>query len=110
MIDTLETAYAFGLRISPRAGQDSNLSASISFDPYDQSSFGAILEAWLPTTFAVNSINRSMGMDDLYPFVISPEVAAKLTAVHDIVRSCREAREPVRKRLLHAFFPSISWA
>ena len=110
MIDTLETAYAFSLRISPRAGQDSNLSASISFDPYNQSSFGAILEAWLPTTFAVNSINRSMGLDDLYPFVISPEVAAKLTAVHDIVRNCREAGEPVRKRLLHAFFPSISWA
>jgi hypothetical protein len=110
MIDTLETAYAFGLRISPRAGQDSNLSASISFDPYNQSSFGAILEAWLPTTFAVNSINRSMGLDDLYPFVISPEVAAKLTAVHDIVRSCRQAGEPVHKRLLHVFFPSISWA
>ena len=61
MIDTLETAYAFGLRISPRAGQDSNLSASISFDPYNQSSFGAILEARLPTTFAVNSINRAWG-------------------------------------------------
>ena len=108
MIDTLETAYAFGLRIRPRAGQDSNLAARISFDPYNQPGFGPILEAWLPMTFAVNSINRSMGLDDLYPFVISSEVAAKLTLVHDIVRSCRQAAEPIHKRLLRTFLPSIS--
>jgi hypothetical protein len=87
MIDTLETAYAFGLRIRPRAGQDNNLAASISFDPYNQATFEPIIEAWLPTTFAMNSINRSMGIDDLYPFVISPEVVGKLKAVHQVVKS-----------------------
>ena len=86
MIDTLETAYAFGLRIRPRAGRDGNLAASITFDPYNQVDFDTIIEAWLPTTFAVNSINRSMGIDDLYPFVISPEVAGKLKVVHHVVR------------------------
>ncbi len=86
MVDTLETAYAFGLRIWPRAGQDGNLKASIAFDPYAQADFGAIIEAWLPMTFAVNSINRSMGADDLYPFVISPAATEKLKAVHDIVK------------------------
>ncbi|MGO8954764.1 MAG: putative zinc-binding metallopeptidase [Rhodomicrobium sp.] len=86
MIDTLETAYAFGLSFRPRAGQDGNLAASITFDPYNQVDFDTILEAWLPTTFAVNSINRSMGIDDLYPFVISPEVAGKLKVVHRVVR------------------------
>ena len=49
--------------------------------------FDTIIEAWLPMTFAVNSINRSMGIDDLYPFVISPEVTTKLNVVHDIVKS-----------------------
>jgi hypothetical protein len=87
MVDTLETAYAFGLRIRPRAGQDDNLAANISFDPYTQTSFEPIIEAWLPTTFAVNSINRSMGIDDLYPFVIWPEVVAKLKVVHKVIRS-----------------------
>jgi hypothetical protein len=87
MIDTLETAYAFGLRIRPRAGQDDNLNASITFDPYSQTSFDPIIEAWLPTTYAVNSINRSMGIDDLYPFVISPEVIEKLKAVHQVVKN-----------------------
>ncbi len=59
--------------------------ASITFDPYSQPKFETIVEAWLPMTFAVNSINRSMGVDDLYPFVISPEVIEKLKVVHDIV-------------------------
>ena len=87
MIDTLETAYAFGLRVRPRAGQDGNLAASVSFDPYNQADLDTILEAWLPVTFAVNSINRSMGVDDLYPFVISAKVVEKLKAVHKVVRN-----------------------
>lgn len=87
MVDTLETAYAFGLRIRPRAGQDDNLTATISFDPYEQVNFDDIIEAWLPTTYAVNSINRSMGIDDLYPFVISPFVVSKLKTVHQVIHS-----------------------
>jgi len=30
-----------------------------------------IIDAWLPPTFAVNSLNRAMGNPDLYPFVLS---------------------------------------
>ena len=88
MVDTLETAYTFGLRIRPRAGQDANLTATISFDPYNEADFEPILEAWLPATFAMNSLNRSMGLDDLYPFVISPEAAKKLKAVHLVIKTC----------------------
>jgi hypothetical protein len=85
MVDTLETAYAFGIRIRPRAGQDNNLSAAISFDPYSHGDFDSIIDAWLPMTFAVNSINRSMGIDDLYPFVISQAAIAKLRFVHQVI-------------------------
>ncbi len=100
MVDTLETAYAFGLRIRPRAGQDDNLKASITFDPYTQSKFDTIIEAWIPMTFAVNSMNRSMGIDDLYPFVISPEVANKLEAVHDIVKSHAKGDRTLVQRMV----------
>jgi hypothetical protein len=100
MVDTLETAYGFGLRIRPRAGQDDNLSASISFDPYARADFATIIEAWLPMTFAVNSINRSMGVDDLYPFVISPEATAKLKAVHDIVKGAGTQNRTFVQRVL----------
>ena len=44
-----------------------------------------IIDAWLPLTFAVNSLNRAMGNQDLYPFVLSPMVIEKLTFVHEIV-------------------------
>ena len=37
-----------------------------------------LVEAWLALTFAVNSINRSMGLHDLYPFVLGPLAVAKL--------------------------------
>jgi hypothetical protein len=99
MTDTLETAYAFGLRTRPRAGQDGNLAASVSFDPYTQASFDSILEAWLPMTFAVNSINRSMGIDDLYPFVISPQAVEKLRVVHQVVRHSGKDKKTFAQRL-----------
>lgn len=44
-----------------------------------------IIDAWLPLTFAMNSLNRAMGNHDLYPFVLSPAVVTKLSFVHDIV-------------------------
>ena len=100
MVDTLETAYAFGLRITPRAGQDDNLKASITFDPYKQPDFDTIIDAWIPMTFAVNSINRSMGIDDLYPFVISPEVTEKLKVVHDIVKDSVKQDRTIMQRVL----------
>jgi hypothetical protein len=99
MVDTLETAYAFGLRVDPRAGRDENLAATISFDPYYQETFDPIIEAWLPMTFAVNSINRSMGIDDLYPFVISPEVVKKLRFVHAVIHAHGESEPTLRLRI-----------
>ncbi len=108
MVDTLETAYSFGIRIRPRAGQDDNLTATISFDPYNQSSFDPIIDAWLPMTFAVNSINRSMGIDDLYPFVISPEVIEKLKAVHQVIQSSRSNAPSFGKRVLQLVTGSLA--
>ncbi|MGA7485835.1 MAG: putative zinc-binding peptidase [Xanthobacteraceae bacterium] len=81
MIDTLETAFAFGLRLRPKVAQGADLSAAIDFDPY-VSEMDRIIDAWLPLTFAVNSINRSMGQPDLYPFVPAPAVILKLTFIH----------------------------
>jgi hypothetical protein len=87
MIDTLETAYALSLRVRPKAGDDESMTVAITFDPYTQPAFEPIIDVWLPVTFAVNSLNRSMGIADLYPFIVSPAVIQKLNAVHQIVRS-----------------------
>jgi hypothetical protein len=54
--------------------------------PVDRSrDFDAIIDAWLPLSYALNAMNRSMGKDDAYPFVLSPSVLEKLRLVHALV-------------------------
>jgi Putative zinc-binding metallo-peptidase len=43
----------------------------------------------LPLTFAINSLNRCIGLPDLYPFILGPEVIRKLGFIHDLVRAGR---------------------
>ncbi|MFT4287140.1 putative zinc-binding metallopeptidase [Nocardioides sp.] len=45
-----------------------------------------ISEVWVPLTTALNVINRSMGREDLYPFVIPPPVVDKLDFVATLPR------------------------
>ena len=54
-------------------------------DPFTEPRIGPIVEAWLPLVYAANSLNRSMGLADLYPFVISPPVIEKLGFMHRLV-------------------------
>jgi hypothetical protein len=86
MIDTLETANSFGLRLRPKLSKGAEMGANIDFDPH-HADLARLVEAWLPLTFAVNSINRSMGMSDLYPFVVAPTVIAKLDFIHSLVHA-----------------------
>jgi hypothetical protein len=44
-----------------------------------------MLRDWVWLTLAMNSINRSMGMRDVYPFVLNASVVEKLQLVHAIV-------------------------
>ena len=85
IVDTLETAKSFGLGVHPEGHRSAALSTEIDFDPYRQSNFDDLLRAWLPLTYAVNSLNRSMGQPDLYPFVLGPTVMGKLRFVHGLV-------------------------
>ncbi len=80
--DMLETARAFGL-----TGTDASLrlpaqadSTSLPDDPFER-----LIAKWLPLTFALNSINRSMGLQDIYPFILTTPVISKLSFVHRVV-------------------------
>ncbi|MDQ1393065.1 MAG: hypothetical protein QOF30_2042 [Acidimicrobiaceae bacterium] len=93
--DTLQTAASHGVIVAgPRFAhppadvsvdpqQDPSLRARPTMDA--QENFDEILGDWLPLTYALNAINRSMGKDDLYPFVLSPKVVEKLRFVHQRV-------------------------
>jgi hypothetical protein len=87
MVDTLETANAFGIRLRPKVAKSEDLATTVDFDPH-QASLERIIDAWLPLTFAMNSINRSMGLSDLYPFVLGPGVIVKLSFIHAHIRAC----------------------
>jgi len=85
IIDTLETASAFGLRIHPRDAKRRLLHADIVFAPHKVDTIDTLVASWLPLTIAVNSLNRSMGMGDLYPFTLAPKVIEKLGFIHHLV-------------------------
>jgi hypothetical protein len=53
--------------------------------------FDEVLAAWFPLTYAVNEINRGMGLPDVYPFVLSDSALDKLRFVHDAVQRSTQA-------------------
>lgn len=83
--DGLETAGSFGLRTRPRLKEAADLAVSVDFDPYRAETAAALVDAWVPLTVALNSVNRSMGQPDLYPFVLSQPVMEKLAFIHSLI-------------------------
>ena len=88
MVDTLETARAFGLSVRPRVANGGELAAKFDFDPH-RAAIEPIIDAWVSLTVAANAINRSMGLPDLYPFVLAPAIVTKLTFIHDCIHTTR---------------------
>jgi hypothetical protein len=90
--DLVETADSFGLGLAPDA--PSADAAGVPFDELelaadevDEMRFEEVVARWLPLTYALNALNRSIGRDDLYPFVLAPAVIDKLAFVHELVRN-----------------------
>jgi len=84
--DTLETAAHFGIEVERHLPDGSVQRADPELDPYDIADFQPVIDNWLPLTFAINSLNRSMGQRDLYPFVLPQPAIDKLAYVHRVIR------------------------
>ena len=89
MADTLQTARAYGLTLRPSAGQPAETSLTATW--LDLHSFEDLISGWIPLTIAMNSLNRSMGTNDSYPFVLSQSAIDKLRFVHEVVEGWRGA-------------------
>lgn len=87
IMDTLETASAGGVEIRLK-GQHRALQ-----NPFDLD-FAAIRENWHALRFVINSLNRSMGMADPYPFILSDAVTGKLAFIHKWIRETPKAQRP----------------
>ena len=81
IVDTLATARAFGIHTQPHVSS-TLLDASVEFDPYI-ASVDKLIDAWLPLTFAFNSINRSpqRKVTALHLKPSSPEASCRLCLI-----------------------------
>jgi hypothetical protein len=50
-----------------------------------EGAFDTMLESWLPVNYALNSLNRGIGVPDLHPFFLSSPALEKLRFIHDII-------------------------
>jgi len=84
MMDTLETARSFGLALQPKP-VGGRPEPPLSIRRVDVEHFDDLIAAWVPMTLALNALNRSMGLPDLYPFVLSQPAIDKLRFVHEVI-------------------------
>ena len=85
ILDTLQTADSFGLGTTSGPSRLAHRTGAHPTRPDGSDSFGDVIDHWLELSYALNQINRSMGRDDLYPFVLAPTVVRKLAFVDHIV-------------------------
>ena len=92
IIDTLETAQNFSITgstsgVEKDAEEDIEEFGELNL-PQDtsyflrQTDFNNILDTWMDFSVMLNALNRSMGLADAYPFVLTQAVRTKLTFVH----------------------------
>jgi hypothetical protein len=93
--DTLQTSAAFKLHVdgpvAPAIPPLGGKLAARAIDNVDRRDFAKVIVDWLPLVYAFNAVNRCMGKEDLYPFVLRPAVIEKLSFVHEIVRKARRS-------------------
>jgi len=77
--DTLEVAADFGL-VGKRMKIEPAQEGEVKAKPFDE-----VMETWAELSIALNCLNRSMGMRDIYPFVLSKPVVDKLRFVSEVI-------------------------
>jgi hypothetical protein len=83
ILSTLDSVAGLPLSLDERARQT-------LMDPYLESDFEALLGLWTPLSRGLNELNRSLGMNDAYPFDVSPAVKGKLHLVHMAISAFRD--------------------
>ena len=71
MVDLLETAASYNTRLAV-PGNDADEAEEVG-NPFEGGAgdFDELVEQWVPLTLLLNSLNRSLGQDDAYPFALT---------------------------------------
>jgi hypothetical protein len=84
MVDLLETAASYNMKLTV-PGQELEVEDVVNPLETGHPDFDTLVEQWVPLTLLVNSLNRSLGQEDAYPFALSPGALEKLRYVHDVI-------------------------
>ena len=87
MVDLLETTASYSTRVS-LAGS-ARVAEVVNPLETGRPDFAVLVEQWVPVTLLVNSLNRSLGQEDAYPFALSIGALEKLRFVHDLINQMR---------------------
>lgn len=96
MVDLLETAASYNTRLS-LPGQGMDLEEVINPLETGRPEFDVLVEQWVPVTLLVNSLNRSLGQEDAYPFALSAGALEKLRYVHDVISESLAQAKPAQE-------------
>jgi hypothetical protein len=86
MTGTMESALECGLSLQPRRSDEPEWKPEKGHAGQRPLSFDQMVERWFPLTYVLNNLNRCMGLQDAYPFVLAPPVLEKLRLIHEVVR------------------------
>lgn len=95
MLDTLDTAFSFGLDTATVDIEYEGFTTDELFEPAktdaagqaeDGARFIAFVNDWVRLTSVLNELSRSMGEPDFYPFILSNATVRKLHFVHLVVQ------------------------
>jgi hypothetical protein len=94
MVDLLETAASYHATVIVPG--DGDKLATVS-DPFGDGycDFDNLVGQWMPVTLLLNSLNRSLGQGDAYPFALTPGALRKLRYVHDLISDSGSSAEIV---------------
>jgi len=88
LADVLETAHACGLSLAPFRESEPRFQADRRFTPNDlHRTFETRVDEWRALSYLHNNLNRSMGLPDGYPFILTPGVLEKLRFIDETVHS-----------------------
>jgi hypothetical protein len=95
MVDLLETAASYNTRVVV-PGSETEEAEEVA-NPFETGAgdFDQLVDQWVPLTLLLNSLNRSLGQDDAYPFALTSGALRKLRFVHDLIHSPQPHGEPV---------------
>jgi hypothetical protein len=85
MVDLLETAAAYRTTVSVPGSEDPRPARIANPFGKAETDFDELVAHWVPVTLMVNSLNRSLGQNDAYPFALSEGALRKLRYVHEVI-------------------------